>query len=212
VPALLLIAFIAVPIAELYVIIQVSHVIGGWETIGLLIVESIIGTWLVRREGRRTWQAFSTALEARRPPAREVADGALVIVGGALLLTPGFLSDILGFFVLLPITRPLARLLLLRFAARRMGTRLGFPFGGMTVGGTSFGGTVPGPPRGASRGRRGAAPRPDDSVIAREAGAGEVIAGEVIAGEVVEGEVVDGQVSRPDRLRKPPDSGTPPGP
>jgi UPF0716 protein FxsA len=197
VPALLLVAFLAVPIAELYVIIQVSHVIGGWETIALLIVESIIGTWLVRREGRRTWRAFSAALEARRPPAREVVDGALVIVGGALLLTPGFLSDILGFFVLLPVTRPLARRLLLRFAARRMGTRLGFPFGGMGAGGTSFGGTVPGPPRGASRGRRGAAPRPDDSAI---------------VGEVVEGEVVDEQVSRLDRLRKPPDSGTPPGP
>jgi UPF0716 protein FxsA len=181
--ALLLIAFLAVPIAELYVIIQVSHVIGGWETIALLIVESLLGTWLVRREGRRTWRAFSRALETRRPPAREVADGVLVIVGGALLLTPGFLSDILGFFVLLPITRPLARRLLLRFAARRMGARLGFPFGGTDLS----------RPRGASRGRRSAAsPRPDDGVI--------------------EGEVVDEHVSRPDRLRKPPDSGTPPGP
>ena len=182
-PALLLIAFVAVPIAELYVIIQVSHVIGGWETLALLIVESLVGTWFVRREGRRTWRAFSTALDARRPPAREVADGALVIVGGALLLTPGFLSDILGFFVLLPFTRPLARRLLLRFAARRMGARLGFPFGG------DFG--VP-------RGRGDQRPRGRQN--------------DPVNGGVVEGEVVDEQVSRPDRLRKRPDSGTPPHP
>jgi UPF0716 protein FxsA len=154
VPALLLLAFVAVPIVELYVILQVASVIGGWQTIALLIAESFVGTWLIRREGRRTWKAFSAALEARRPPAREVADGALVIVGGTLLLTPGFLSDILGFFFLLPLTRPLARKLLLRLTARRVGRRFGLPFP------TGF------PP--ASSTRRG----PDDG--------GAVIDGEVI--------------------------------
>jgi UPF0716 protein FxsA len=128
VPALLLLAFLAVPIVELYVIIQVADVIGGWQTVAVLIAESILGTWLVRREGRRTWRAFQSALQGHRAPGREVADGALVIVGGTLLLTPGFLSDILGFFVLLPPTRPLARRLLLQIAARRAGARFGlFP-------------------------------------------------------------------------------------
>src|SRR4051812_11412280 len=139
-PALIVIAFLAVPILELYVILQVADVIGGWQTLALLIVESLIGTWLVKREGRRTWQAFSTALDNRRAPGREVADGVLVIIGGTLLLTPRFLSGIVGFFLLLPVTRPLARRLLLRFATRRAGRRLGMPFGGAGFGPGGFGG------------------------------------------------------------------------
>jgi UPF0716 protein FxsA len=127
-PALLLVAFLAVPIAELYVIVQVASVIGGWQTLAVLIAESLLGTWLVKREGRRTWRAFQAALDRHRPPAREVADGALVIVGGTLLLTPGFLSDIVGFFFLLPLTRPLARRLLLRIASRRVARRVGISF------------------------------------------------------------------------------------
>src|SRR3954453_12029355 len=123
-PALVLAAFLAVPLLELYVILQVADVIGGWETLAVLILERLFGMWLGGREGRRTWRAFSTALEAHRSPAREVADGALVIVGGTLLLTPGFLTDIVGFFFLLPPTRPLARRLLLRVAGRRVGRRL----------------------------------------------------------------------------------------
>lgn len=143
-PALLLVALLVVPLLELYVILQVADVIGGWQTLLVLVAESVFGAWLVRREGRRTWRAFSRALEESRPPAREVADGALVIVGGTLLLTPGFLSDVLGFFVLLPVTRPLARRLLLRWGTRRMG--------GAAVGfGPLFGGSRAG--RGA--GRRG---------------------------------------------------------
>jgi UPF0716 protein FxsA len=130
VPALLLIGFVVVPLAELYVILQVASVIGGWQTLALLIAESFVGTWLVKHEGARTWRAFQSAVDERRPPTREVADGALVVVGGALLLTPGFLSDIVGFFFLLPPTRPLARRLLLRIATRRLGRRTGMAGGG----------------------------------------------------------------------------------
>jgi UPF0716 protein FxsA len=188
-PALLLLLFLAVPILELYVILQVADVIGGWQTLAVLIAESFLGTWLVRNEGRRTWRAFQSAVEAHRPPAREVADGALVIVGGTLLLTPGFLSDIVGFFVLLPITRPLARRLLLRIAARRVGARLGMAFGPSAGRGPGRGGRG-GP--GAGRGRPG-------------------------TGEVVEGEVLDERITRrpgerTDRLTKRPDDGTPPNP
>ena len=70
---------------------------------------------------------LSRALDERRPPTREVADGALVIIGGTLLLTPGFVTDVAGFFCLLPPTRPLARRLLLRAAGRRIGLRFGVP-------------------------------------------------------------------------------------
>ncbi|HEX8003012.1 MAG TPA: FxsA family protein [Mycobacteriales bacterium] len=116
--ALLLVAFVVMPFAELYVILKVADVIGGWETVGLLIVMSILGTWLVKREGARAWGAFQLAMKEGRVPAKETADGALVILGGALLLTPGFLSDVVGVLCLLPPTRAVVRRTLLRFALR----------------------------------------------------------------------------------------------
>jgi len=116
--ALLLLAFVVVPFAELWVVLRVAHVIGGWETIGLLIVMSVLGTWLVKREGARAWGAFQLAMREGRVPAKETADGALVILGGALLLTPGFLTDVVGILCLLPPTRVVVRRTLLRFALR----------------------------------------------------------------------------------------------
>ncbi len=118
--ALLVVALIVVPLAEIWTIIQVAHVIGGWPTIVLLLAESLLGAWLVRREGRRAWQAFRSALEQHRPPAREVSDAALVLLGGALLLTPGFLTDIAGFGLLFPPTRALVRGWVTRLVARRL--------------------------------------------------------------------------------------------
>jgi UPF0716 protein FxsA len=105
VPLLLLILFIAIPIAELYVIIQVGNAIGVLPTIALLIADSILGTLLLRHQGRSAWQRFTAALEQSRMPHREVFDGAMVILGGALLLTPGFITDIFGIICLLPPTR-----------------------------------------------------------------------------------------------------------
>src|SRR5919206_3520483 len=101
----LVLLFIAVPIAELAVIIQVGQAIGVWWTIGLLIADSILGSWLMRHQGRSAWRRFNEAVQAGRVPAREVLDGALLIFGGALLLTPGFISDIVGLVLLLPPSR-----------------------------------------------------------------------------------------------------------
>ena len=115
---LLLLAFLVVPFAELWVILRVADVIGGWETVGLLILMSILGSWLVKREGARAWGAFQLAMKEGRVPAKETADGALVILGGALLLTPGFLTDVFGILCLLPPTRAVVRRTLLRFALR----------------------------------------------------------------------------------------------
>jgi UPF0716 protein FxsA len=98
---LLVVLFIVVPIAELAVLIQIGELIGVWWTIALLVADAILGSLLARSQGRRVWQRFNEALRAGRAPAREVMDGALVLFGGALLLTPGFLSDILGAFLLL---------------------------------------------------------------------------------------------------------------
>jgi UPF0716 protein FxsA len=109
---LLILLFIVVPIAEIYVIIQVGQAIGALWTIALLIADSILGSMLMRSQGRQAWRRFNEAIAAGRPPAREVLDGALVIFGGALLLTPGFLTDILGVTLLLPPTRAIVRKLL----------------------------------------------------------------------------------------------------
>jgi UPF0716 protein FxsA len=106
---LLVVLFIVVPIAELYVIIQVGEAIGALPTIALLIADSILGSLLMRTQGRSAWRRFNMALAEGRIPHREVLDGALVIFGGALLLTPGFLTDILGAVLLLPPTRALVR-------------------------------------------------------------------------------------------------------
>jgi len=116
----LAVLFVAVPLLEVYVLVQVGQVIGAWWTILLLLLAGVVGGWLVRREGARAWRAFTEALRSGRPPARELADGILVLVGGTLMLTPGFLSDVVGVVLLLPVTRPVARRLLTRVVARRL--------------------------------------------------------------------------------------------
>src|ERR687888_1779429 len=98
----LVLLFIAVPIAELAVIIQVGEAIGVWWTIALLIADSVLGSMLMRSQGRAAWRRFNRAIAEGRVPAREVLDGALVIFGGAFLVTPGFVTDVAGVLLLLP--------------------------------------------------------------------------------------------------------------
>jgi UPF0716 protein FxsA len=117
---LLVVTFVVVPLVEIYVLIQVGQVIGVWWTILLLILDSILGTWLIRREGRRAWLALATALNSGQMPARELADGALILVGGTLMLSPGFVTDALGILLILPFTRPVARRLLTKLVSKRL--------------------------------------------------------------------------------------------
>ena len=117
---LLLVLFIVVPIVELAVIIQVGSAIGVLPTIAILVADSILGSVLMRSQGRAAWRRFNEAIARGRPPAREVLDGVLVIFGGALLLTPGFATDIAGLLLLLPPTRAVVRRLLVRRFAHRM--------------------------------------------------------------------------------------------
>jgi UPF0716 protein FxsA len=106
VPLLALIAiFIVVPLAELYVIIRVGDAIGPLPTVAILAADSLLGAWLLRSQGRAVWNRFNTALREGRVPHREVIDGVLIIFGGAFLITPGFLTDIIGLLLLLPPTR-----------------------------------------------------------------------------------------------------------
>jgi len=116
----LLVAFIVVPLVEIYVLIQVGQVIGVWWTILLLVADSVLGTWLIRREGGRAWRALQSALSSGRMPAKELADGALILIGGTLMLAPGFVTDAFGILLILPLTRPVARRLLTTLVARRL--------------------------------------------------------------------------------------------
>ena len=117
---LLVLLFVLVPIAELAVIIQVGEAIGIWWTIALLVGDSVLGSALMRSQGRAAWRRFNAATAEGRIPARETLDGVLVIFGGALLLTPGFISDVLGMILLVPPSRALVRKLLVRRLAGRM--------------------------------------------------------------------------------------------
>jgi UPF0716 protein FxsA len=112
--------FIGVPLLEIYVLIQVGQVIGPWWTILLLVLDSILGTWLIKREGSRAWRALRQALETGRMPGKELADGALILIGGTLMLSPGFVTDALGILLILPLTRPAARRLLSAVIGKRL--------------------------------------------------------------------------------------------
>jgi UPF0716 protein FxsA len=116
----LVLVFIAVPIVEIYVIIQVGQAIGALWTIALLVADSILGSMLMRAQGRAAWRRFNQAIAAGRVPTREVLDGVLVIFGGALLLTPGFVTDAFGLIFLLPPTRAVIRRVLVRRVVGRV--------------------------------------------------------------------------------------------
>lgn len=117
---LVLAAMVALPFAEIYLLIQVGQVIGVWWTLAILVGEAMLGAWLVRREGSRAWAALNSAFANGRMPTGELADTALVLVGGVLLVMPGLITDVFGLLFLLPFTRPLARKVLAFFIARRM--------------------------------------------------------------------------------------------
>jgi len=112
--ALLLVAFIVVPIVEIYVIVQVGHAIGFLNTFGLLLIFSIGGAWLARHEGFFVIQRVRERLDRGELPGKELLDGLLVLTGGILLLVPGFVTDAVGLVVLFPPTRALFRRLLQR--------------------------------------------------------------------------------------------------
>jgi UPF0716 protein FxsA len=138
---LLVILFIAVPLVELYVIIQVGQWIGAGPTIAmLLLLDSILGAALLRHQGRAAWRRFNLALSEGRVPHRETFDGAMVIFGGALLLTPGFITDVFGVLLLIPPTRALIRGALTVIALRRfsMGQRVVFWTADRTAGRARF--------------------------------------------------------------------------
>jgi len=174
--ALLFLLFIVAPLVELVVIIQVGQVIGvGW-TIGLLVADSLLGAWLLGREGRHVWGEFRRAMGEGRWPGDEVAQGAMVLVGGTLLLTPGFVTDVIGFVLLLRPSRVVvARILRTRLTptvARRA----------RTVGGQGATGT----PGDAADDRAGGRGSPGRGQGSTRGATGSTRRGDIIDVEVVE--------------------------
>ena len=120
----LVLLFIVAPLLELYVILKVGDGIGWHWAILLLAADSVLGAMLLRSQGRAVWRRFNEALQTGRMPHREVQDGVLVIFDGAFLLTPGFITDILGILLLLPPTRAVIRRFAVRTFLRRMELRV----------------------------------------------------------------------------------------
>jgi UPF0716 protein FxsA len=102
---LLVALLIIVPVVELFVIVQVAQWIGVWETLFLLVAVSLLGAWMVKIQGIGVIRRIGEDLSNRRVPAGGIVDGALLLVAGTLLLVPGFLTDILGLILLVPIAR-----------------------------------------------------------------------------------------------------------
>jgi UPF0716 protein FxsA len=117
---ILFLLFVAVPFAEIYVLLQVGRAMGAVNTLGLLILISIVGAWLAKREGVGVLRRMQAAINAGRVPGTELIDGFLILLAGALMLTPGFLTDIVAILLLLPPVRAGVRRTLRRLLARRI--------------------------------------------------------------------------------------------
>ena len=144
VPTLLVVS-IGLPILEVWLLIRVGHAIGGLTTVAILVVEAVFGAWLMRREGSRAWRALTDGVRGGELPVNEATDAALVLVGGVLLLLPGFVTDVFGLVFLLPFTRPLARRLvqvLLARQARAFAGTVGVTRGRINVDGQTIEGEV----------------------------------------------------------------------
>ncbi len=116
---LLVLVFVVLPIVELYVFVQTSQAIGFGSALLLLIAVSVVGVWLVRHQGVRIWNRFQQQIARGVVPSRELVDGVLVLFAGVLLLTPGFITDVLGILLLLPPVRAVVRAVFLRRTTRR---------------------------------------------------------------------------------------------
>jgi UPF0716 protein FxsA len=102
---ILFLCVLAIPFAEIYLLLQVGGLIGVFPTVLLVVFTAILGAWLLKQQGFATWQRFQSNLAQGSIPAYEMIEGPIILVGGALLLTPGFFTDLLGFACLIPALR-----------------------------------------------------------------------------------------------------------
>ena len=122
---LVIVGLLLLPLVEIGLLIAVGHVIGVWPILLLLVVEALLGAYVVKREGHRARVALQTSMSTGQMPGSELTDAALVLVGGVLILLPGFLTDVVGLLFLLPVARPLTRRWLQAMVERRVGRRTG---------------------------------------------------------------------------------------
>jgi UPF0716 protein FxsA len=116
----LFLAFVGVPLVELYLLLQVGELLGPGPTVGIVVLTGVVGGMLAKREGLRVYAEWKGAIERGQVPRVGVIEGLLVLVGGALLITPGVLTDITGFCLLLPPTRRRVALHLRHVVERRL--------------------------------------------------------------------------------------------
>ena len=121
--ALLILFLVVLPVAEIGVIILVGRAIGALATFLLLLATTLVGAWLLRHEGTRAWRSFRADLAGSRPPGNAATDGLLVLIGGLLMVLPGFITDVIGLLMVLPVTRRAGRSMVLRLVDRRMSSR-----------------------------------------------------------------------------------------
>ena len=115
----LFLGFIIVPVIEIVLFTFVATQIGIWWTLGLVVATAFAGSWLVSRQGRATWVQLRLELASGEVPTKPIVHGAMILVAGALLLTPGFLTDVIGLALLVPAVREFLR----RWGAQRLASR-----------------------------------------------------------------------------------------
>lgn len=139
-----MVVLVLLPLLELFILFNVSRLIGGWWTVALMMTTTIIGGLVIRREGLRSWRSMREAARTGAMPERSAADSGLVLLGGFLLVLPGLITDVVGLLLVLPVTRPLAR----GAVAYLVATKVGVPLSGYRPGSV---GTPPQTQRGPGR-------------------------------------------------------------
>ncbi|MEF3303811.1 FxsA family protein [Paenibacillus sp. GYB003] len=116
----LLLLFIVVPALELWTIIEVGQRIGGWQTFILIVLTGIVGAYLAKKEAAKVWAYAQRDMAAGMAPTLAILDGICIFAGGVFLVSPGFLTDVAGILLVLPVTRPLFRKLLVAWIQKRL--------------------------------------------------------------------------------------------
>lgn len=111
----LFIMFVLVPALELYLLIEIGQMIGAMPTFGIILATGLLGSWMAKTQGLHVWRSLNRKLSSGQIPGKELVDGAIILISGALLLTPGVLTDVVGLLGLFPLTRVAFRTLLSKY-------------------------------------------------------------------------------------------------
>ena len=117
---IILAIFILVPAIEISILIALGHFVGGWTTFGLIIASGVLGAYFAKREGRKVLEYARFEWSQGQLPAQHLLDGICIFLGGLLLITPGFITDIFGFLLVFPYTRPVFKVMLLALIQKQM--------------------------------------------------------------------------------------------